>query len=205
MQKTNSEYKLSRTESEAFSWTVYITIVFMTLFYGFLFNYFFSMYLQDFMTSIYNATVKSADVLGVDAHFIRLIILVLFEERDSMRHYTPLNSILKDMLMIFFIIVPMFIIGMRFWTAPTYLKYDLKINAMVAPFGIFPAFFSYHDDIKALGAVVMIMNMYVFYHHLDPPYDDKDGNGYKEPWKYYDSDEDDRRYSKYDTDEGSSD
>ena len=91
---------------------------------------------------------------------------------------------------------------MRFWTAPTYLKYNLKINALVAPLGIIPGFFAFHDDIKALGAVVLCMNMYVFYHHLDPPYE---GNDYKEPWKFYDSDEDARRYSKYDSDEGSSD
>ena len=43
--------KLSRNEEETFSWTVWITVVFITLFFGFLFNYIFSMYLQDIMVS----------------------------------------------------------------------------------------------------------------------------------------------------------
>ena len=38
-------FKLSRNEEESFGWTVYTTIVFLTLFFGFLFNYLFQIYL----------------------------------------------------------------------------------------------------------------------------------------------------------------
>ena len=46
--------KLSRNEEETFGWTVWITVVFITLFFGFLFNYIFSMYLQDIMVSAHS-------------------------------------------------------------------------------------------------------------------------------------------------------
>ena len=73
--------------------------------------------------------------------------------------------------MITLVVVPLFIIGLRFWTAPTYLKYNLRINALAAPVGLLPAFFGYHTDVKALGALVLLMNLYVFWYHADPPYD----------------------------------
>jgi hypothetical protein len=115
--------------------------------------------------------VRAADFVGVDAHFMRLLVLAVFEERDSMRHHIPAICIWKDLLMISVVIVPLFIIGLRFWTAPSYLKYSLRINALVAPIALLPSFFGYHSDVKALGALVLIMNAYVFWYHADPPYE----------------------------------
>ena len=43
LDQTDVEFKmkLSRSEEETFGWTVWTTVVFMTLFFGFLFNYLF--------------------------------------------------------------------------------------------------------------------------------------------------------------------
>ena len=66
----------------------------------------------------------------------------------------------------------MFILGLRFWTAPVYLKYNSKANATSAPLAIPVVFFGYHSDIKLMGALVFAMNFYVFWYHVDPVYDE---------------------------------
>ena len=119
----------------------------------------------------YNTTVRVTDTLGLDAHFMRLLILAIFEERDGMSHHIPKICLWKDALMIFVIIIPLFIVGLRFWTSPSYLKYSLRINAMVAPLALLPTFFAYHGDVKTLGFLVLIMNVYVFWYHAEPPYE----------------------------------
>ena len=81
--------------------------------------------------------------------------------------------------MLLFIIFPMFIIGLRFWTAPTYLKYSLRINAFSAPIALIPSFFGHHCDIKALGIIVLFMNVYVFWYHADPPYEPNYGMSFR--------------------------
>lgn len=144
------------------------------MYFGFVFNYFFQIYLQDIMVGSYNAMVRTTDFLGIDAHFMRLLVLALFEERDGMRHHVPSICIWKDVLMIFIVITPLFIIGLRFWTAPSYLKYSLRINALAAPVALLPTFFSYHADVKALGVLVLLMNVYVFWYHAEPPYEYSD-------------------------------
>ena len=42
---------------------------------------------------------------------------------------------------------------------------------MAAPLALAPTFFAHHSDMKAMGAVVLLMNSYVFWYHADPPYD----------------------------------
>lgn len=179
LDKDESEvvFKLNKTEEESFGWTVYSTIVFLTLFFGFLFNYIFSIYLQDVVVGAYNAMVRTTDLMGVDAHFVRLFVLALFEERDGRSHHIPSICLWKDILMILIVVVPLFIIGLRFWTAPTYLKYSLRINALAAPLALLPSFFAYHSDVKALGVLVLVMNVYVFWYHAEPPSEYNDYGG----------------------------
>jgi hypothetical protein len=107
------------------------------------------------------------------------VVLTLFEERESKRHHIASFFIWKDTAMLLFIIFPLFIIGLRFWTAPTYLKYSLKINALTGPLGLIPSFFAYHGDVKAMGAIVLFMNLYVFWYHADPPYEGNYGTSFR--------------------------
>jgi len=132
------------------------------------------------MMNSYNYVVRTTDVLGIDAHFMRLLILALFEERDGMSNHIPKSKIYLDIFLFSFMVVPMFIIGLRFWTAPSYLKYNLRINGITAPLAFIPTFFAYHNDVKMLGALVLFMNMYVFWYHIDPPVDVyNDGRNYR--------------------------
>ena len=77
---------------------------------------------------------------------------------------------LKDFLLLIFIVTPMFIIALRFWTAPSYLLYGSRWNATIAPLGFIPIFFSGSGNIDMvfLGILVLYMNLYVFFHHIDP-------------------------------------
>ena len=63
----------------------------------------------------------------------------------------------------------MFIIALRFWTAPVYLNYRLKINALITPFGLPVIIYAENWDIKLLGLLVFWMNLQAFWYHLDPP------------------------------------
>lgn len=74
LDKDESElvFKLSRSEEETFGWTVYATIVFITLFFGFLFNYLFQIYLQDFAVS----TIRKIKI-KLPSHFCVLIGWIL--------------------------------------------------------------------------------------------------------------------------------
>ena len=60
-------------------------------------------------------------------------------------------------------------IGLRFWTAPVYMKYSLKINSCVTVLCFIPIFFADHLDIVLMGALCWMMNIYVFWYHIDPP------------------------------------
>lgn len=100
-------------------------------------------------------------------HFTRMFHLALFETRmpSVLKDY----SLMKDTLLIVFGVVPSFIIGLRFWTGPAYLKYTLKINSVIAPFHLIIIFGASHIDVSLLGMLVLVMNVYVFWYHIDPP------------------------------------
>ena len=123
-----------------------------------------------------NSFIKMTDAVGLDMHFIRFFHLALFDSRP-----TPLTidmDIIKDTLMIIVIIVPLFIIGLRFWTAPAYLAYTLQINSYIAPLTLPVMFCCSHFDVLFLGLLVLIMNIYVFWYHVDPPVLYQAGNQY---------------------------
>ena len=80
-----------------------------------------------------------------------------------------LETVFKDIMMIIFLVLPMFIIGLRFWTAPVYMKYPLALNSCITPLSFFVVFFSDHMDVMLLGILVWMMNIYVFWYHIDPP------------------------------------
>lgn len=83
-----------------------------------------------------------------------------------------------DTLYLVFILIPAFIIGMRFFTAPVYLKYGLKANALIAPCVLPAIFYSSHTDILLMGILTLFMNLYAFWFHADPPREVYSGGRY---------------------------
>lgn len=129
-----------------------------------------------------NKVIKMTDTVGIDMHFIRFFHLALFDTRAPT---SVLDSeILKDTVLILLGIVPLFIIGLRFWTAPAYLKYTRKMNAYLAPATLPIIFGASHIDVVLLGILVLLMNLYVFWYHIDPPVTDYAGGKYSTKRRY---------------------
>ena len=98
-------------------------------------------------------------------HFLRYLHLSLFSTRP---HHISIAEI-EDVLMLVFIITPQFILGMRYWTAPSYLNYRLRINALTLPLGLLPLLWGSHTDIKILAIAVGAMNYPAFWGHAGNP------------------------------------
>jgi len=60
--------------------------------------------------------------------------------------------------MLVFMVIPMFIIALRFQTAPVYINFTNKLNSFVAPFAFIIIFQAHHLDIKLLGVLVGWIN-----------------------------------------------
>ena len=79
------------------------------------------------------------------------------------------TSVILDLAVLVAVIIPAFIIGLRFVTAPVYLNYQRKLNGSIVPL-MFPLLFVVnHWDIFSLLILVIWMNFYVFWYHIDPP------------------------------------
>ena len=109
-------------------------------------------------------------------HFIRFFHLAMFDSRATTAIID--YNVIKDSLLIIFGVIPLFIVGLRFWTAPAYLKYTLKINAYTVPMTLPIIFGCNHIDVALLGVLVLIMNLYVFWYHIDPPQTEFAGGKY---------------------------
>lgn len=97
---------------------------------------------------------------------MRFLYLCLFETRAKATLLDG-DTILDCCFLL--IICALFVIGLRFWTAPVYLNYRRQINSAVAPLCLPVIFMASHWDIVFLGLLVLYMNAYVFWYHIDPP------------------------------------
>ena len=141
------------------------------------FNFFYQMFFQEIMNDTISVIIRFSDKFNVDTHFIRYLYLTFFSER-LVHTYNSFN-VLKDCFIFVALICPMFVIGLRFWTAPVYLMYSLRINSLCVPLCLPVVFFSSHLDILLLGGLVFIMNIYVFWYHIDPPVNTFAGGKYQ--------------------------
>ena len=65
-------------------------------------------------------------------------------------------------------ITPLFLISLRYWTAPVYICYNSKLSSFMAPFAAIPFFYCSHWDLKILSIIVFMMNFSAFWYHMDP-------------------------------------
>lgn len=150
-------------------WSVQWTMVFLCLFISLSFNYVYSLYLQQMIIRCYEVVVRLADKQAIDIHFVRLFIIAAFGADQT--HHHMLYASWRDLLSLVLILVPLFILGLRYWTAPSYLVYGCKLNGLLCPVSLLPLFFSDHLDIKLMAGLVYIMNFLPFWGHCDPGYD----------------------------------
>lgn len=110
--------------------------------------------------------IKLCDKLQIEIHFLRFLHLALFESRPPII-FDWEHAI--DIFGLVFIITPLFITGLRYFTAPVYLNYRLKINAVVLPLAVPYLYLATHWDILLLTVLVSYMNFHPFWYHMDPP------------------------------------
>lgn len=119
------------------------------------------------MTDSCNLLIRVFDKMHVDIHFLRYLYLSMFDGRPPDVLHS--KQILYDSFLLLVVIVPMFVIALRFWSAPVYINYTLRINAFVMPLAFIVIYTAHHFDIVLLGVLVGWMNFHAFYYHTDMP------------------------------------
>jgi len=161
-----SDQEQNDQENAAFALVVYLS-----LFFSLLFNYIYNIFLQEVITDACDFAIRFFDRLQIDIHVIRYLQLALFEDRLK-PHTGPKDfdkGVIFDLCFLVFIICPLFVLALRFWTAPVYLNYSLRINSFVAPLSLPVIFLATHWDIVFLALLVFYLNLFVFWYHVDPP------------------------------------
>ena len=72
-----------------------------------------------------------------------------------------------DGLMLFFIILPLFYGAMHFYCAPFRKRYIGKSQVLVCPIALVPLFYWQSIDICFLAGLVLLMNIYIAWYHID--------------------------------------
>lgn len=164
---TKTELYLTKEEAEQQENAVYSTISLIALFFTLVLNFLMSIYLQEILTDSCNFLIRFFDKMHVDIHFLRYLYLSMFDARPPDVLHS--KQILYDSFLLLVIVLPMFVIAMRFWTAPVYINYTLRINAFVLPLALVVVFTAHHTDIVLLGLLAGWMNFQAFYYHTDMP------------------------------------
>lgn len=165
---------LSKDELESQDNAVWMTTIWVSMFLSLLLNFIYAQFLQDMCTRAVGSLVLLSDKVGVDIHILRHLQLVIFDSRSSSSPDLNINCAL-----ISFVVVPLFIIGLRFWTAPVYTLYALKMNSVLAPLSMVAIFGATHIDVVLMGVLVFLMNAFVFWYHVDPPVHKINGGKYQ--------------------------
>ena len=135
----STEIYLTKEETDSQEACVYSTIGFLSLYFGLSFNYLWSVFGNELVHDVCNLLIRVADSTGlVDLHFLRYLYLTLFPERPA----TIRLAEIEDVLLLFIVLTPLFVIGLRYMTAPVYLNYRWKLNSHLAPLAFIPLFFA---------------------------------------------------------------
>jgi uncharacterized membrane protein (DUF373 family) len=90
-----------------------------------LFNYLYNNYFDSLIRNICELIIKIFDKFGIEVHFMRLLYQTLFDTRysDANPFIDDSDSFLKsalfiDHLLLILIIIPLFIMALRYLTSP---------------------------------------------------------------------------------------
>lgn len=116
--------------------------------------------------------IKLFDKFKIEVHFIRLFYFTIFDtkiadqgvfEEDIFRY-----EIVMDACLLIFIILPLFVIMLRYLTSPIDLIYTSRLNTLLLPLCIIPLFLFSHYDILFLDILALLCNLLVTWKLLDP-------------------------------------
>ena len=117
-------------------------------------------------------SIRMFDKIGIEVHFIRLIYYTVFDvDLHERYHYSsPFSdySLMLDLFFLIAIIIPLFILCLRYLTYPvTAGPYLNRYNALLAPLGVIPIFFFRDWDILFMSVLVLLINLWVAWKQLD--------------------------------------
>lgn len=72
-----------------------------------------------------------------------------------------------DAAMMLFIIMPMFLFGMHFYTAPYNRRYRNRRQILTVPLALIPFFFFTNIDIAIMSGIVLLQNGYIAWYQID--------------------------------------
>ena len=141
------------------------------IFASILLNFTYTIFLQDVMSVCANQFVKIMDSIGFEVHFVRFLHMTLFDQSSIVQDKETLSELGDkagyDGLMFAFIILPLFYSAMHFYTAPFRRRYTGTIQVVICPAALIPLFFWQNIDICFLAALVLMMNLYIAWYHID--------------------------------------
>jgi hypothetical protein len=148
------------------------SVFYLGLFFAILFNYILTLYMGALMAYGSELAIRLFDKIGVEVHFIRLIYNTVFDVdlHERFHYQSPFTnlSLVLDLVFLLIIILPLFVMSMRYLTYPVYEgPYQSKWNALIAPLGVLPAFFFTDMDILYLSILVTAQNLWVAWKQLD--------------------------------------
>ena len=139
----------------------------MFLFFAVLFNYVYGTFLHDFTLTLTTRAIQVIDAAGFEAHFVRFIHMTLFQQ-DGIADKNNVHSLVQifdlvsiDAALLMFVITPLFLAAMHFYTAPFKRRYTNKLQIFVVPLAFLPYFFFTNIDICILSTLVLIQNGYI--------------------------------------------
>lgn len=118
------------------------------------------------MTDFCETTIKLFDLMQIEVHYMRYLYLAIFENRQT---EILTHNVVVDCLILVIVLLPCFIIALRFWTAPVYLNFRSKINSYSVLLSFPLVYFASHPDITFSLMLVSWMNAYALWYHCDPP------------------------------------
>ena len=116
------------------------------------------------------------DQIGFEVHFVRFVHQALFSDDKNAGVLKSLTieelqqKIGYDLLLLAFIITPLFLISLHFLTAPIKKRYEHRFPALIAPIAIVTFFCFNEVSIAMLGVLVLLQNLYITWYLVD--YDD---------------------------------
>jgi len=163
---------LKEAQEAAVNYTIFVLGLFMAL----LFNYTYTIHLEPFFRVLSEMWIKFFDRLGFEVHFIRLVYLTIFQTKylnestfdpPELKGYMNRDTIL-DHLFLGLIILPLFLLALRYLTAPGHVMYESNLNCLFTPAAVLTFFFFTNWDILYMGVLVGLLNLLVTWRMLDP-------------------------------------
>ena len=114
------------------------------------------------------------DKVGVEVHFIRLVYFTIFDQSlaESNQYFGFGESwywlaLFIDTFHLLLIVLPLFVLSVKYYTASAVKPYTSGANALLAPIAVITLFFFQNYDILWMAIMVLTTNLWVSWKQMD--------------------------------------